>query len=96
MSIDERYNNLVNKLVRDINTSGLPICCIKDILQGLYTEAQQKYNYQIQQAAAKSPQPSADLPPEPAEVEATAAAQSAEPEAATAETAPTGKEEPHA
>lgn len=91
MSIDEQYNNLVNKLVRDINTSGLPICCIKDILQGLYTEAQQKYNYQIQQTAAKSPQPSSDIPPEPAEMEEGTATQEAE-----AETAPTGKEAPHA
>ena len=100
MSIDERYNNLLNKIVNDINGSGLPMCCIKDILQGLFVEAQQKYNYKIQivqQSDLESKtsmdpitRPSEDLPAEEM------AAQSAEPEAATAETVPTGKEDPHA
>lgn len=34
----------------DINASGLPMCCIRDILRGLYEEAQQKYTLTVQQA----------------------------------------------
>lgn len=84
MAINELYDNLCNRIVMDINASGLPLCCIKDILQGLYLEAQQKYAYQVQveRQARKAAE--------------SAAAQPAEPEAATAETAPAGKEAPHA
>lgn len=78
------YNDLETTIVGAMNRSGLPICCIKDILQGLYLEARQKYAYQVQveRQARKAAE--------------SAAAQPAEPEAATAETAPTGKEAPHA
>lgn len=84
MTTNELYDNLCNRIVMDINASGLPLCCIKDILQGLYLEAQQKYAYQVQveRQARKAAE--------------SAAAQPAEAEAATAETAPTGKEVPHA
>lgn len=83
MEPNATYDDLCNTITDAINASGLPLCCIKDILQGLYLEAQQKYAYQVQveRQARKA---------------AAAAAQSAEPEAATTETAPTGKEEPHA
>ena len=84
MEPNATYDDLCNTITDAINASGLPLCCIKDILQGLYLEAQQKYVYQVQveRQARKAAE--------------SAAAQPAEPEAATAETAPTGKEAPHA
>ena len=84
MEPNATYDDLCNTIADAINASGLPLCCIKDILQGLYLEAQQKYAYQVQveRQARKTAE--------------SAAAQPAEPEAATAETAPTGKEAPHA
>ena len=84
MEPNATYDDLCNTITDAINTSGLPLCCIKDILQGLYLEAQQKYAYQVQ------------VERQARKAAAAAAAQSAEPEAATAETAPTGKEAPHA
>lgn len=84
MEPNATYDDLCNTITDAINASGLPLCCIKDILQGLYLEAQQKYAYQVQ------------VERQARKAAAAAAAQSAEPEAATAETAPTGKEEPHA
>lgn len=89
MEPNATYDDLCNTIADAINASGLPLCCIKDILQGLYLEAQQKYAYQVQveRQARKAAESAAAQP---------AAAQPAEPEAATAETAPTGKEAPHA
>lgn len=89
MEPNATYDDLCNTITDAINASGLPLCCIKDILQGLYLEAQQKYAYQVQveRQARKAAESAAAQP---------AAAQPAEPEAATAETAPTGKEAPHA
>ena len=61
MAINELYDNLCNRIVMDINASGLPICCIRDILRGLYEEAQQKYTLTVQQekmAAAEKTQAS--------------------------------------
>lgn len=84
MEPNATYDDLCNTITDAINASGLPLCCIKDILQGLYLEAQQKYAYQVQ------------VERQARKAAAAAAAQSAEPEAATAETAPTGKEAPHA
>lgn len=84
MEPNATYDDLCNTIADAINASGLPLCCIKDILQGLYLEAQQKYAYQVQ--AERQARKAAE----------SAAAQPAEPEAATAETAPTGKEAPHA
>lgn len=81
MEPNATYDDLCNTITDAINASGLPLCCIKDILQGLFLEAQQKYAYQVQveRQARKAAE--------------SAAAQPAEPEAATA---PTGKEAPHA
>lgn len=84
MEPNATYDDLCNTITDAINASGLPLCCIKDILQGLYLEAQQKYAYQVQ------------VERQARKAAAAAAAQSAEPEAATAETVPTGKEDPHA
>lgn len=84
MEPNATYDDLCNTITEAINASGLPLCCIKDILQGLYLEAQQKYTYQVQ------------VERQARKAAAAAAAQSAEPEAATAEAAPTGKEESHA
>lgn len=84
MEPNATYDDLCNTITDAINASGLPLCCIKDILQGLYLEAQQKYAYQVQ------------VERQARKAAAAAAAQSAEPEAATAETEPTGKEAPHA
>ena len=84
MEPNATYDDLCNTITDAINASGVPLCCIKDILQGLYLESQQKYAYQVQ------------VERQARKAAAAAAAQSAEPEAATAETAPTGKEAPHA
>lgn len=84
MEPNATYDDLCSTITEAINASGLPLCCIKDILQGLYLEAQQKYAYQVQ------------VERQARKAATAAAAQSAEPEAATAEAAPTGKEEPHA
>ena len=48
MEPNATYDDLCNTITDAINASGLPLCCIKDILQGLYLEAQQKYAYQVQ------------------------------------------------
>ena len=48
MEPNATYDDLCNTIVDAINASGLPLCCIKDILQGLFLEAQQKYACQVQ------------------------------------------------
>ena len=44
ISMDTAYDDLVDRLVQDINESGMPMCCVRDILHRLAEQAQENHN----------------------------------------------------
>ena len=66
------YNNLCNTIADAINSSGLPMCCIRDILRGLYEEAQQKFTLAVQEAQAVAEKAQTTAPAGATATEATA------------------------
>ena len=85
--INYAYQELENIIVRQINSAGLPLFAVRDLLNRLLLQVDKQTADQIEM------EKKAYFEGLEAEKKA---AQSAEPEAATAETAPAGKEEPHA
>lgn len=85
--INYAYQELETAIVNQINKSGLPIFAVRDMLNRLLLQVDKQTADQIEM------EKKAYFDGLEAEKKA---AQSAEPEAATAETAPTGKEAPDA
>lgn len=85
--INYAYQELENTLVNRINSSGLPLFAVRDLLNRLLLQVDKQMTEQVEM------EKKAYFEGFEAEKKA---AQSAEPEAATAETEPTGKEAPHA
>ena len=85
--INYAYQELETAIVNQINKSGLPIFAVRDMLNRLLLQVDKQTADQIEM------EKKAYFDGLEAEKKS---AQSAEPEAATAEAAPAGKEEPHA
>lgn len=85
--INYAYQELENIIVRQINSAGLPLFAVRDLLNRLLLQVDKQMTDRIEM------EKKAYFDGLKAEKKA---AQSAEPEATTAETVPTGKEEPHA
>lgn len=85
--INYAYQELENTLVNRINSAGLPLFAVRDLLNRILLQVDKQTADQIEM------EKKAYFDGLEAEKKA---AQPAEPEAATAETAPTGKEAPHA
>lgn len=85
--INYAYQELENIIVRQINSAGLPLFAVRDLLNRLLLQVDNQMTEQVET------EKKAYFEGLEAEKKA---AQSAEPEAATAEAAPAGKEEPHA